>query len=533
MKRSLLLFACLFVFCAGMPAAQAAISATAEWDINANAAPVSATYGGGFYVSGGTDYSQQAAPELELTDVATNTSTTLTSATGGFTSAMVGNGLYLDDDGEWYEVASYVSTNEITVDRATNDTGANRTIAIGGAVPLVDAVIEEAQPGMTFHVKSDGTYTFGADVFTSLDGDVTARVTVSGYDTTHGDLADTWGSSDRPVLDTQGWQFTVDDYWRVEHLTITGTDTYLFNVGLSCVVTDVRCINTSTTANRAGAVVGGVASAWTGCEFVSPAGDGCLVSNNAPIFLGCYFHDSATGCDVANSYALFIGCMFDTCTTGASVTNTKVTERFVNCTIFNCVTGVGNGTTVKGNQIVNCIFRSCGTALSSGDDWRSSHFVDYNVFYGNSTDVSNVAKGPNTLTSDPELTITSWTDLACADHAGPPYDLTSATAGFSAVFSVNEVIRITNTGDTAHFVAGCYVIDSVADGSLGLHTDPTDGNDETGGVAAAITDWTPGDEMKAAGTPSAIPGTGATTYIDIGALQLEAASGGTVTWGSQ
>ena len=72
-----------------------AITADAQWWIRTdgndlNGAGFDSTIGG--Y---GTNYSDQATAQLTLTDLATSGagSTTLTSATGGFTSAMVGNAI--------------------------------------------------------------------------------------------------------------------------------------------------------------------------------------------------------------------------------------------------------------------------------------------------------------------------------------------------------------------------------------------------------------------------------------------------------
>jgi len=108
-----------------------AIGATAVWEVRESSG---SNTNGGFYTSGGTDYSQQDSAQLSVSDAVTNTTTTITSATGGFTAAMVGNGLYLSGDAEWYEIATYVSGNEITVDRATNDTGGGKTLNVGGAL---------------------------------------------------------------------------------------------------------------------------------------------------------------------------------------------------------------------------------------------------------------------------------------------------------------------------------------------------------------------------------------------------------------
>ena len=70
-----------------------AILATTNWYVRAGGLE---TNGGGYdsTIAGATtNYADQDAPQLSLTDLATSGagSTTLTSVTGGFTSAMIGN----------------------------------------------------------------------------------------------------------------------------------------------------------------------------------------------------------------------------------------------------------------------------------------------------------------------------------------------------------------------------------------------------------------------------------------------------------
>ena len=69
------------------------------------------------------------------------------------------------------------------------------------------------------------------------------------------------------------------------------------------------------------------------------------------------------------------------------------------------------------------------------------------------------------------------TNGACADHTGPTYTFTSA----SALFVGAQSITITDTGDTAHAIVGTYKIVSVNSAtSVELERDPTDGTNETG-----------------------------------------------------
>ena len=90
--------------------------------------------------NGGTDYSQQDAAQLSLTDLATPgaASTTLTSTTGGFTSAMVDNCIDIASGTNFtagiYQITAYTDTNTVTLDRSPTAAaaGSNGVGKVGG-----------------------------------------------------------------------------------------------------------------------------------------------------------------------------------------------------------------------------------------------------------------------------------------------------------------------------------------------------------------------------------------------------------------
>ena len=94
-----------------------AVDSTTIWEIRADGSP---TNGGGFAdLDPGTsvDYSQQASAQLGVSDAATDgAGTGVSSVTGGFTAAMVGNVMYLSGTSEgWYQITAYTDTNNVTV----------------------------------------------------------------------------------------------------------------------------------------------------------------------------------------------------------------------------------------------------------------------------------------------------------------------------------------------------------------------------------------------------------------------------------
>lgn len=159
----------------------------------------------------GTDYSQQDSAQLALTDLAMSmSSTTLTSATGGFTSAMIGNVIKIRSgtnfDVGWYRITAYTDTNTITLDRtaASGGAGSGGSGNIGGARASLnedgfmhdaDALSGNSDPFCTIWVKS-GTYTI-TQAINAINA-LAEGLRVKGYNATRGDNPT---GADRPLLD--------------------------------------------------------------------------------------------------------------------------------------------------------------------------------------------------------------------------------------------------------------------------------------------------------------------------------------------
>lgn len=118
-----------------------AINASMQWWIRQSGNVLN---GGGFdsaVTNAGTNYADQDAPQLSLTDLATPSanSTTLTSATGGFTAAMIGNVIRIASGTNftagYYVVTAYTDTNTVTLDRTPSpaDIGSSGVGRLGGA----------------------------------------------------------------------------------------------------------------------------------------------------------------------------------------------------------------------------------------------------------------------------------------------------------------------------------------------------------------------------------------------------------------
>ena len=161
------------------------------------------TNGGGFVTgASGTDYSQQdakntAGSNISTTDAVGNGTTTITSATASFTSAIVGNIIYLQGGtgslaAGRYQVTTFTNSITIVVDRIVA-AGTGITMNIGGAVVSLGILGSSTATilvvGNRIWIKS-GTYTISSATINISGGcfSTTSSVAIEGYNSTRGDL---------------------------------------------------------------------------------------------------------------------------------------------------------------------------------------------------------------------------------------------------------------------------------------------------------------------------------------------------------
>lgn len=201
-----------------------AIGAATVWRVrpggdNNNGAAFDATISGA-----GTDYSQQDAAQLSLTDLVCQASDDagrlkLRSATGGFTSAMIGNAVRILSTGTftagYYFIVGYDSTNLVTLDRSPAG-GADRTGGsgkVGGAAATWQRVAtngsatgDKVVPGNTVYIRGAGS-----SFPTSADYTSTGYTQAVSGDTTNGYVRFI-GENGRPRIDTDGLVFYNTNY---------------------------------------------------------------------------------------------------------------------------------------------------------------------------------------------------------------------------------------------------------------------------------------------------------------------------------
>lgn len=386
--------------------------ATDIWEFRA--ASGAANAGGGFdTASGGTDYSNQDSAQLQLTDLATGGigSTALSSATGGLTAAMIGNYIQIRSGTNvvagWYRVTAHTDTNNVTIDRAADDgVGgvASGSGDLGGAMDvLTDTFVDDASTlvaGNTIHIKNDGTMTLTAAApNTQKDGTLLLPITIEGYNTTRGDVPT---ATNRPVIAAGANVFRFDDFWHFKNLIITTTNSLGMDTDSFCLYRNMKSTNSSGTANRNAFTVE-LSSTLIECEAISTNGVGIDAGSRDTRIVSCYLHDSITGIDTnTHDSHVIIGCIFDTCTNGMLVSTGSDGGIVYGCTFYSCTTGISAAAECDVWAIINNIFDACTDGIIWGDADRSG-FIDYNC-WDNSTDVTNVAKGPNSVTGDPGLT---------------------------------------------------------------------------------------------------------------------------------
>lgn len=253
-----------------------AISSTAVWEMrtagnDANGGMYDASLSGA-----GTDYSQQDSAQLSVTDAVTTSSTTVTSATGGFTSAMIGNGINIA--GTIYVITARASTTSITVDRSTG-TGTGQTAKVGGALLTLSKVAPLVSDTNKIYIKG-GTYNQASTVTASN----ASSVVLIGYTSSRGDngvatLKATAGSIDllTRTNNSGGWHFV--------NLKFDGNS------------------QTSSRAISFGNQFNADSSVFLRCEILNWS-TAPVVNIRAPIMVLCYVHD----CNVGSSTNIIVSC---------------------------------------------------------------------------------------------------------------------------------------------------------------------------------------------------------------------------------
>ena len=336
----------------------------------------------------------------------TQGTTTITSATAAFTSAIVGNFIYLTGGtgsiaAQWREVTVFTNATTVTIDAAiAASTG--MTMNIGGALSSPGQAAASVVAGNTIYIKN-GTYTLSTST-SNVSGGVLNIALASiweGYGTTRGDLISPFTFIAGAVTNVTIW-------------ALSSTNSSLRNAILD---------GNSGSGNR-GCSISGIGYLLTlkncpnrGASTGSGTLIRCLVTNCgtfglvASIIIRCEAYAN-TGPGIANA-----GNTNDSITDCLSYGNTGGTtdgfQLFTSCMVTNCV-AYGNGrdgfrmTASQSQPMLNCIAEgNTGFGFSGGGSVRANSFllncVGYNNTGGNvdTTNLTGLNIGFVTLTGSP------------------------------------------------------------------------------------------------------------------------------------
>jgi len=437
-----------------------AISRYMEWRMRAAGNKLN---GGGFdpTVSGaGTNYADADSPILNLSDFACASNTTLTSATGGFTSAMIGNTVRIASGTNhlkgYYVITGHTDTNTVTIDR-TCATGGNMTAGVGrvGGAAADFSVFASGgsgtQPdsgftsplaaGHTLWIRGAGTddpsisspdFDFGtAGYWTLPNGDyTTGNIRIVGY-------------NGRPCIKSNGLTIYQAYNCVIENIkwfTTSGSPNYL-HLGIVQAETVLNCKFDQNGQEACLVIFSGLAR---GCEFTNTGGTTsstqAVVSPNAygARVIACLFTNLRGPALVpdALSYPLNVdSCIIYNCKATSyavafTISNTGIRGVFKNSVIDSCA---GDGIKIDSlvslgmqaiyNNIISNnvgsgkygINVSVGTAAANELMVRAS-LMDYNNLYNNgaggTSHYNGINAGAHDVSLDPQFTNASGGDFS-------------------------------------------------------------------------------------------------------------------------
>jgi hypothetical protein len=382
--------------------------------------PGSDTNGGGFVAgASGTDFSQQNAAQIAVTDAVTNGTTTITSATAGFGATHVGNIIYVAGGtgsvaAQWYQVVSVTNATTIVVDRSTGLTaGTGVTLNLGGALATPGALTNAMANG-TAGIRAYVKYSATAYAITTATGGPAGPCNVpnftsviEGYDVTRGDR-----TGNRPT-----YQWTVAPGSQTYAYKPTG-NTDMLNLRVDGNAQNNACGFSASVAN------GPIAADCVAANCSGTAGIGFAV--NCGLAFRCQASSCLTGFNGTSSVAGYLidSCDAVSCTTGFNLTGTR--GPAVHCLARGCATGfalaaasgemvhrctadacttAGFNATAQGAKLINCLASNCSGAGATGYVCGTNFVSMYGcATYNNLTDLTGtpvINEGPIALSADP------------------------------------------------------------------------------------------------------------------------------------
>ncbi len=413
-----------------------AVLATAVWRVRPSG---SNTNGGGYdpgIAGAATDYSQQnTAQATGSHGTATGTTTFTDAVAANFTSAMVGNALWIASGAGFttgaYFITAFTSATQVTLDRSPG-TGTVAVWALGGgwADPWTNLVSSTTfvVAGNTVYILGSGTpnpasyvydYTLSAGAFTLAAGNSTAgKILYANDPLTPGYKAPPDTTGGMPTLKIPGSIITnasgtigFNGLWFVASAT---GPIFQSSSGEDCTI--FGCVYDA--FNFASKLKNGGPTLYViGTEIFSSVAvtneDFVFSMNGVTVIIGCNIHDIGLGIALSSGSTGILnnniiakltnasggfGAIFINSVAGASIINNTIDGNGSHGI------EIANQADVAVSTVMNNIISNhtgvakSGIKVDSGGAAANSAIaalVDYNVYYNNTADVTNINYGPH------------------------------------------------------------------------------------------------------------------------------------------
>ena len=392
------------------------------------------TNGGAFDPSiagAGTDYTDQDTAQLSLTDLATaGVSASVTSATGGFTSAMIGNAIYIASGTNFtagtYFVVAVASSNAATLDRNCCTAAASGgVVKLGGAHASISRCSSVgAAAGNTVMVRGQGSNEpVDIDYYTSTYWSGQSSLRYIGY-------------NGRPKISHSGILFYNVSYCSLENFYFIQTSAGYTNQGV--LVSSTACLAVNCVFDQGGFDSTQVTySACINCTFINTGTQVAGTRHAIVLGAGGGYGQSILSCHIKDIRGPGINLIVSR---GATVLNTIIqncgsdginitTASGVNtlavsgCTLYG---NAGHGITIDGTTHVvkDCLITNHTTSgkyglyysvTPAGYGRYIAPLQHSNAFYGNNADC-NYALASDDLVANPQF-VNAPTDLTPTNTA--------------------------------------------------------------------------------------------------------------------
>jgi hypothetical protein len=396
-------FSILLAFALSFVQAFGAIGAFAVWECEPGVGV--ATNGGGYDSSlagAGTDYTQSATPIYTESTATTSSSTLVVGTLGTFTSAMIGNAIYLSDaPTQRYFITAVPTAFHLTVDRATAATTAGSvTLHIGGALDGSSATMVALFNSGCYPANGNTIYClYNASNSCSI---ATTLTFASGSDATSGRCLTVVGYATTRTLTNRDANLPV---W-----TTTANVGQIVSASNGIIIRNISANGGNFGQN--GWQMGGTCTAFFRCNWSN------VNSGNAyPLFYGASqtgetycIECTATGqgLNIGFSGCMCIGCtaVVDTggigysqcnsCTNclakgagaGTGFMNNGTLTGFTQCVAYDVATGFTSNSSPRPELFQNCIASTCTTGFTASSGVYGFTFLYGDAYYNCSTGVN-------------------------------------------------------------------------------------------------------------------------------------------------